>query len=535
MSHDDDSLDPIAHVGPRLLESLERAAAADESLRDALRTLARALLALAERTEPRQAPTAPSPAPPPASAGAVHVPLRLGDAEAQVPVAADGSDRPTPYAAPTPATAAGRAQVPVGRSGREAARGLGAAPESAPDLALAMRRLDVKAQACRWAIERRRRISAGADFRASIKPRDDELLSAARALPNCYVWPMDPYVRLPADEELERAAQCYENLRSAAAFALTVHDEGASDSELLETSYALLAEAQSMVRAVMKKLDLRDDADQLEAFHWLRRRTEEDHVYVERYMKLNDIADPLRAESLAERLEEQRRAWETLRRQTAQRTQLLNRARYHVGRLGGDTPHPLDHWQRLHDAVAELVRSGLAPSHIELRDLLLPHLDAIPDGLAIAPEFRAVLREIDRYLASRDAERPAPTAEPSDDVRRVRELLRGRVVVLIGGERRPETCARLERTFELRRLDWVSTREHESISALEPFVARPDTALVLLAIRWSSHSHEEVADLCARYGKPFARLPGGYGANQIAYQVLQQASDALRGLPPIAA
>ena len=63
----------------------------------------------------------------------------------------------------------------------------------------------------------------------------------------------------------------------------------------------------------------------------------------------------------------------------------------------------------------------------------------------------------------------------------------------------------------------------------EPYVARPEVALVLLAIRWSSHSFGDVKRFCDDHGKPMVRLPGGYGVNQVAAQILAQCGERLRG------
>ena len=100
-------------------------------------------------------------------------------------------------------------------------------------------------------------------------------------------------------------------------------------------------------------------------------------------------------------------------------------------------------------------------------------------------------------------------------------------MVFIGGETRSEAKEALERAFGLRELIWVATREHESFRAFEPAVARADVAVVLLAIRWSSHSHAEVQAYCERYGKALVRLPGGYNPNQVAAQILVQCGERL--------
>ena len=60
---------------------------------------------------------------------------------------------------------------------------------------------------------------------------------------------------------------------------------------------------------------------------------------------------------------------------------------------------------------------------------------------------------------------------------------------------------------------------------------RPEVALVLLAIRWSSHAFGDVQHFCDRHGKPLVRLPGGYSTNQVAAQILAQSSNVLETEP----
>jgi hypothetical protein len=98
---------------------------------------------------------------------------------------------------------------------------------------------------------------------------------------------------------------------------------------------------------------------------------------------------------------------------------------------------------------------------------------------------------------------------------------------MIGGLRRPHHQRALEQAFGLDELSWPDTRAHQSIGDFEADVRHERTALVLLAIRWSSHSFGEVERLCDRWGKPFVRLPGGYNPEQVAVQILQQASGKL--------
>ena len=98
---------------------------------------------------------------------------------------------------------------------------------------------------------------------------------------------------------------------------------------------------------------------------------------------------------------------------------------------------------------------------------------------------------------------------------------------MIGGDRRLFTQEALKTAFRLKELIWIETREHESIEGFEAYIARSDVILVLLAIRWSSHSYGEAKVFCDKYGKPLVRLPGGYNPNQVAFQIMNQCGERL--------
>ncbi len=160
-------------------------------------------------------------------------------------------------------------------------------------------------------------------------------------------------------------------------------------------------------------------------------------------------------------------------------------------------------------------------------DLLLPVLDDMP--VELPKNVSLVLKEIDRFISSRP-EKPDPqaAAAQSHEVRRVRDLLKGRAVVMIGGDKRPFSADALIDSFGLKDLIWIETREHQTHTVFEPQVARPDVVLVLLAIRWSSHSFGEVKEYCDKYGKPLVHLPAGYNPNQVAFHILNQVGERLR-------
>ncbi len=103
---------------------------------------------------------------------------------------------------------------------------------------------------------------------------------------------------------------------------------------------------------------------------------------------------------------------------------------------------------------------------------------------------------------------------------------------MIGGVRRPDAQKLLTAALALKDLVWIETKEHESIKRFESTIARADVALVLLAIRWSSHAFGDVKQFCDQYGKPLVRLPGGYSPNQVAAQIMAQAGEQLGETSP---
>lgn len=449
--------------------------------------------------------------------------LRIGDESTTVLVPeGSGPERLTEPARPTITGPTIVAQPP--RSGRTT------------DLGVIARRCKLKAEATRWAITRRRRLDEGADFQTAIAPADRELVDRARSLPDCYLWMLDPYGVMPPDDHtLNIIDASYTNLADAASLVLEVRRRqeehngtgGGSAGTMVEEAVRLLTEAQSALRVILSELLSKPDQDQFDIFAWLKDFTFEERIYLDRFMRLSDPADPQNWSDLHDRIERLRDEMDESGAKSARRSKLLNRARYHLRKLDEGE---LDDWRKVMMSVDELVADGVPPSDLELRELLLPILDEIPEEITLGPGASQAVREVDRYLASREAARdaaPSPPREPTEDVQRVAELLEGKTIVLIGGDERAEAARAMERAFELEKLRWVSARPHQSLSTFEPEVARDDAALVILAIRFSSHSFEGVKAMCDRFGKPFVRLPGGYGVNQVARQILQQVGNRL--------
>jgi len=344
-------------------------------------------------------------------------------------------------------------------------------------------------------------------------------------------WALDPGVRWPAPEELRDLVAVYSNLAEALRLAAEIRGDEQFGEPYRERAYTALAETQSALRVALDDWAfIERDRLQCEVFRWLSERTRIDRVFVSRYMRLDDAGDPQAWKGTREGLEQLAHDWHAGGGRQREQQKLRSKLEYHLGRIEREAGHrPLGaEWRSVDAAVCRLLELGVPASNVGLREALLYMLELIPDEFDPSAVFGRVLDELHGFLEDREerelAARQATTRERTAAVQQVAALLRGRELVLIGGVERPESKAALVREFELADLHWISTDAHRSYTTFEPAVARPETAVVILAIRWSSHSYENVKRLCEKHNKPYVRLPGGYNPNQVASQILAQVS-----------
>lgn len=507
-----------------LAERLVTLAVQDDGLRDDLRYLAEAVLAATDR-QPQ--PLTPEPAPQAAGQDGAYEPGPVTPvilaAETTVPSAVPEVIVP---ALPLPELTLGKTQPPpeIPREPTAPATKTAVADADLPAIEAHCR---LKAEGIRWAATRRRRMDEGAEFRIEIAPRDREILDRARDV-GCYLWMSTPDFIVPKDPSvLEDVAGWFEAVADAVAFIREMLPDVDANRAFFEPALDLLAQAQSSLKVAIDQIGGPHDPDQYRAYDWLRGVAAKEQIYIRRYMRLDDPADPAALPEMEERLEALDAKLQEVRQRAKRRKSHFNRLRYHARRIAEGNGDNYD-WSKVAGTIDEMVCDGIPASNLEIREILLPILDMMPDIEDLPPGFGLVLREIDRYLAARMVMPEATTPEvPAAQVGEAARLLEGKSVVLIGGVRRTEAHEALKAAFGLRDLVWFETREHESLDVFEPYVARPDVALVILAIRWSSHSFEGVKKFCDHHGKPMVRLPGGYNPNQVAAQILAQCSGQL--------
>lgn len=416
---------------------------------------------------------------------------------------------------------------PAGTAGLQDPLGNDGANRTSVSLVLVQKRCRIKADAARWAAERRRRIAAGADFGSEIEPHDREIIARAKQVENCYLWTNNPRGPEPGDvSDFDRLATCFDIVAEAIECVRTAVENDSVDSDLRYEALQLLAESQSLLRVNVLSIGFAMDSDQNEVFRWLRDFSAGENVYIERFMRINDVPQIDETGDLRQRVSAMDRKLGERVVQGRQHRRLLGKIRWESRMV---QEHPLQQENRLRTvslAVEKLVQSGLPPSSVELRDCVLPIADQFETLSELPSEMVQVLRAVDTFRNRHPApvSVPARPVEWSEEVMETRRRLEGRAVFLIGGELRPVRKAAIEEAFGLSELIWETTVEHSTLDVFRPWIERPEVVLVLLAIRWSSHSYSEIEEVCRRFGKPLVRLPGGMHPNQIAWQVMQQAS-----------
>jgi hypothetical protein len=137
-----------------------------------------------------------------------------------------------------------------------------------------------------------------------------------------------------------------------------------------------------------------------------------------------------------------------------------------------------------------------------------------------------LLREVELACSRATAEPGAPVEPPEE---RVARLLSGRSLVVVGGDTGREHGERWRQAFDLREVHWRTTsKANPSVAAIEPLIARPEVAAVLVLIRWVRHAtHDGLAEACERHDKPLVRVRAGYHPTQLALEILRQCGSRL--------
>ncbi|MCC6286039.1 MAG: hypothetical protein IT439_12200 [Phycisphaerales bacterium] len=404
------------------------------------------------------------------------------------------------------------------------------------DLGLVEERCRLKASSCRLLIERRGARGGSEAERAAVE-RLNTMIARAKTLPNCFLWVFWQQEVQPADDDLLVIAECYDALADAVSLVRRIDAPGGEGHPGdMPLAFAWLAEASSALRVALADTWLaRDDQDQYETHQWLRRETAGRRVYIQRHMTLDDPAQPAGATDLRAKIRE---LLDLLSRRADVSKQVHNtigQVRYHAGLIAKNgVEHASEHWPRIESALERLASWGVGPTDPRVKEALNRLAAAArPAGSHPAGLLAAALGAIEGAVAGvadTAPDEPESTGRAwSTEVLTVRAWLRGKRMVVIGGERNLPAIARLEEAFALREVEWVSLTEHGSGAPMRAPIQRPETALVIVIIKLTGHLHaDEARAYAADSGKPCVVLPGGYNPERVAVEISSQASERLQ-------
>ncbi len=183
-------------------------------------------------------------------------------------------------------------------------------------------------------------------------------------------------------------------------------------------------------------------------------------------------------------------------------------------------------------SLYEAVRSAT-----QRHGIYLPQYLRSTDNITVAEAQLLIAKTDKRFYRTQFQPPSSETVRPQNHP--AASLLANKTVLLIGGDERPDHAQKLVQELGLKALRWLPTRAHQALAPIRQAASAGDVDLVLLAIRWASHSYGEVSQICSETNIPLVRLPAGLNPQQVAEQVFQQASKRLaanaREFPEIAA
>ena len=326
----------------------------------------------------------------------------------------------------------------------------------------------------------------------------------------------------------------YEALAESSALVARLLRCSGSEMQLLE-AVQLLIESSSAFRVALERLENgAKDPDQLRVNDWLKQGRWNRRLFGDSYSQLmGQCHDPSGACRVINRCRELQ-AWTPEADPDKLIQEALKKLKWHKKRLeqrvGCEPTEELDDILKIAKGIDAALSAGFKISNLTIKEILGP---ALLHRVFDLPDLSTrVSKAIEEWIPCDERE-----GEPDDDLAayvvsqdiiRVRDLVRGRGVVVIGGDEKLEYMEQWHEAFGWD-LEWVKLKEHGSPEPMEAPIADPNTCLVLIFKRWVGHHYfRNAKDLGKERGKAVVIIPRGYNANAIAHHILDQASGKLQ-------
>lgn len=165
-------------------------------------------------------------------------------------------------------------------------------------------------------------------------------------------------------------------------------------------------------------------------------------------------------------------------------------------------------------ALGELLEAGVKPTETRIINLA----ERVDERHINGKEFkalRAALRK--RRKESEAGEDDAPAFAPPAEWP-LWERVRGKRMVILGGDRRPERAEAIQQTFELAEVDWIECREDSPrpVQTLVERIRNQTVDLVVVLQRYVTHSHSD-AVFAAEQGSCRVLMAHSYGLQNVMH------------------
>ena len=165
------------------------------------------------------------------------------------------------------------------------------------------------------------------------------------------------------------------------------------------------------------------------------------------------------------------------------------------------------------DLARRILAAGVRPSDPRLREPFLDWAEDFDDP-ALEPLVRELRLEHLRHLEQdAEAEPATPDADYLAMRDRVREITRGKRLLMVGGLNREETRRLIEAELELATLSWPDSDEHKTKPAA--FDTHVEHADIVVKNRFCRRGYQRALERAKLQGKPAVALLGGYNARQV--------------------
>jgi hypothetical protein len=330
------------------------------------------------------------------------------------------------------------------------------------------------------------------------------------------LWPAEPW-------PWYRLAELYEGLGEAYA-ALDWYEEEAdkfNQPERQELLESIAAHQTRLWRHLQLYFPRQNDEHQLQFFRSVCAMAEQEDVYLYSLQeRCPDEELEEKAKSLPviiEHLKVDRKNRSKREAAIAELRQLVTGPDF--GTRDGD-PHLLE------QAVVKCRETGAPASSTALRTVLMNWVSLLSESeeKSVQEVARELEKETER-LARKAAETDTSEAEIFSEseiaeLEAVRDMVRGKRCLFIGGICREESRQKIERELGLAELVWPSTNGAESVYKFESDIQNTDITVILIRFMRTGWGHAR--ELAVKHDKMFVRLPAGYGINQVVRQFYRQ-------------